>query len=452
MYDKTANLPNGTNNNISAMRRKAITASFIGNCIEWFDYGTYGYLATMISVAFFPDSKPTTALLATFAVFAVSFVARPFGGIVWGNIGDRIGRRTALALSILLMSAATFLVGLLPTFAQVGYLAPALLLVLRLIQGFSAGGEYGGAAAFLSEYAPDHRRGLHTSVVPASTAAGLLLGSLVATLLTNVLSESAMNDFGWRIPFLVALPLGLVGWYIRARLEDTPVFQNLENQKSVSKTPMRETFTHFRKPLVLAFAVTLLNAVGFYMLLTYMPTFLSEQVGLGDTESFLATTIALVSYVLLIFVSGALSDRFGRKRMLISASIAFIVLTVPLFLLLETVSFIGIVLIQIALGAMLTLNDGTLATYLAEIFPTRVRFTGFAFSFNMANAIFGGTAPFMATLLIDLTGSNLAPAWYLVAAAIVTLAAMLVSAETAGRPLQHETTLADDKAEEVHTR
>src|SRR5699024_2757680 len=205
---------------ISTMRRKAITASFIGNCIEWFDYGTYGYLATMISVAFFPESEPTTALLATFAVVAVSFVARPFGGIVCGNIGVRVGRRTAWALSILLMSAATFCVGLLPTFAQVVYLAPALLLILRLIQGFSAGGEYGGAASFLSEYAPDHRRGLHTSVVPASTATGLLLGSLTATLLTNVLSESAMNDFGWRIPFLVALPLGFIGWYIRARLED----------------------------------------------------------------------------------------------------------------------------------------------------------------------------------------------------------------------------------------
>src|SRR5699024_7468123 len=256
----------------------------------------------MISMAFFPESEPTTALLATFAVFAVSFVARPFGGIVWGNIGDRVGRRTALALSILLMSTATFLVGLLPTFAQVRYLAPALLLVLRLIQGFSAGGEYGGAAACLSEHAPDDRRGLHTSVVPASTATGLLLGSLVATLLTNVLSESAMNEFGWRIPFLVALPLGLIGWYIRARLDDTPVFQDLEDEHNVSKTPMRETFTHFRKPLVLAFAVTLLNAVGFYMLLTYMPTFLSEQVGIGETESFLATTIALITYVLLIFL------------------------------------------------------------------------------------------------------------------------------------------------------
>lgn len=442
VYDETHSSPKDADS-ISTMRRKAITASFIGNCIEWFDYGTYGYLATMISVAFFPESEPTTALLATFAVFAVSFVARPFGGIVWGNIGDRVGRRTALALSILLMSAATFCVGLLPTFAQVGYLAPALLLILRLIQGFSAGGEYGGAASFLSEYAPDHRRGLHTSVVPASTATGLLLGSLTATLLTNVLSESAMNDFGWRIPFLVALPLGFIGWYIRARLEDTPVFQSLEAADNVSKTPMRETFTHFRKPLVLAFAVTLLNAVGFYMLLTYMPTFLSEEVGIGDTESFLATTIALITYVLLIFVSGMLSDRFGRKRMLIGASIAFIVLTVPLFMALETSNFIGIVCIQIVLGAMLTMNDGTLATYLSEIFPTRVRFSGFAFSFNMANAIFGGTAPFMATLLIDVTGSSLAPAWYLIAAAVVTLVAMLSSAETAGRPLKHEVTLAD---------
>lgn len=424
-------------------RRRVIAASFIGNGIEWFDYGSYSYLATMIAVAFFPESHHTAGLLSSFAVFAVSFIARPFGGILWGHLGDKIGRKTALSLSILLMSAATFLVALLPTFNQVGFLAPALLLVLRLIQGFSAGGEYGGAASFLAEYAPDSQRGRHTSAVPASTATGLLLGSLLATLLTNLLSTEQMNTFGWRLPFLIALPLGLIGWYIRAKLEDTPVFKNMKHSQEVAKTPMRELMTNYRKPLVLAFGVTLLNAVGFYIVLTYMPTYLSEHTDMGDTQSFLATTVALITYVGFVFISGALSDRFGRKHMLIAASATFIILTVPLFIVIGNVGFIVIMLIQIVLGAMLTMNDGTLATYLTEIFPSRVRFSGFAFSFNMANAIFGGTAPFVATLLISVTGSKISPAWYLVGAATVTLVSMLVSAETVGRPLQHESTLAD---------
>lgn len=417
-------------------RRRVATASFAGNFVEWFDYGSYGYLATMIAAAFFPGADPTAALLGTFAVFAISFVVRPFGGIVWGHIGDRIGRKAALSLSILIMSGATFLIALLPTYHQVGLLAPALLLVARLVQGFSAAGEYAGASAFIAEYAPDRRRGLHTSVVPASTAAGLLLGSLVATLLTATLSEAQLASFGWRLPFLLALPLGLIGWYIRTRLEDTPMFRELGKQEEHTRSPVAETLVRNRKGIVLAFGVTLLNAVGFYIVLSYLPTYLTTQVNLSQQQAFLATTLSLVAYVGLIFCMGALSDRFGRKRMLIAACVCFMVGTVPLFAALEHATFAGVVLVAIGLGALLTMNDGTLACYLTELFPTRVRYTGFAFSFNAANALFGGTAPFVATFLISATGSKLAPAFYLVAAAVVTLVAMLASPETARRPLR----------------
>ena len=419
-----------------AVLRKVLTASFIGNFVEWFDYASYGYFATVIAAVFFPEIAPQAALLATFAVFAISFVIRPIGGIVWGSIGDRIGRKTALSWSILIMSGATTVIALLPSYHQIGMLAPVLLLLVRMVQGFSASGEYAGATSFLAEYAPPAKRGFYTSMVPASTAAGLLAGSLMSALLFSQLDTAQLHGWGWRLPFLLAFPLGLVGLYIRLKLEDTPKFRELEAKHHVEATPINELFTTYRKPIVRAFAVTCLNAVGFYLILSYMPTYLITEMGMEESASFLANSIALFAYIFLIFLMGLLSDRFGRKTALIAASVLFIVLTVPLFGMLEGASFAMIVLIQVIFGALLTVNDGTLPCFLTEIFPTRVRYSGFAFSFNTANALFGGTAPFVATWLISATGSKTAPAWYLVAAAVVALVAMLAARETAGKPLE----------------
>lgn len=419
-----------------AVLRKVLTASFIGNFVEWFDYASYGYFATVIAAVFFPEIAPQAALLATFAVFAISFVIRPIGGIVWGSIGDRIGRKTALSWSILIMSGATTVIALLPSYHQIGMLAPVLLLLVRMVQGFSASGEYAGATSFLAEYAPPAKRGFYTSMVPASTAAGLLAGSLMSALLFSQLETAQLHGWGWRLPFLLAFPLGLVGLYIRLKLEDTPKFRELEAKHHVEATPIKELFTTYRKPIVRAFAVTCLNAVGFYLILSYMPTYLITEMGMEESASFLANSIALFAYIFLIFLMGLLSDRFGRKTALIAASVLFIVLTVPLFGMLEGASFAMIVLIQVIFGALLTVNDGTLPCFLTEIFPTRVRYSGFAFSFNTANALFGGTAPFVATWLISATGSKTAPAWYLVAAAVVALVAMLAARETAGKPLE----------------
>jgi len=417
-------------------RRRVLSATFIGNFVEWFDYGVYGYLAVTISTVFFPAGDPQAALLSTFAVFAVSFISRPFVALILGTIGDRHGRRTALSMSILIMTGATFLIALLPTYEMVGMLAPALMLLLRLIQGFSASGEYAGAASFLVEYAPPRKRGVYGAVVPASTASGLLLGSLLAALLSAVLTEPSMQGWGWRLPFLLAAPLGLIGLYIRLKLEDTPNFKALEADNEVDTTPVRDLFTQHWKPMLFALGGALLNAVGFYVILTYMPTYLSEELGFGSTESFLATTIALVTYIGLIFLTGMASDRFGRRTLLVGAGIGFVVLTVPAFMVLGSAGFLAVVLIQIVLGGLLTMNDGTLPTFLAELFPTKVRYSGFAVSFNVANAVFGGTAPFMATFLIGWSGSDLAPAWYLVAAAIISGVVVLFARETSHRPLR----------------
>jgi len=414
---------------------RVAAASFIGNFVEWFDYASYAYLATIIAAVFFPDVSPTAGLLATFGVFALSFLIRPIGGVFWGHYGDRIGRKHALSLSIIIMSLATFAIALLPDFSQIGIWAPLLLLCLRLVQGFSASGEYAGASAFLVEYAPPRKRGLYASIVPASTAAGLLLGSLLVSGMHLFLTPEQMQSYGWRLPFLLAAPLGYIGRYIRVHLEDSPKFREMEESREVSHAPIGLLLSRHRRALVIAIGVTMLNAVGFYIILSYMPTYLAVELGVGESESFMATTIALVAYIGFIFLMGILSDRLGRKTMLILASVAFIGLTVPLFSGLGSVGFLGMVAIQILFGAMLTMNDGTLPCFLSEIFPTRVRYSGFALSFNLANAIFGGTAPFVATWLIQLTGNKLAPAWYLVAAAAIALVAMVVSRETSREPL-----------------
>ena len=414
--------------------RRATVASFIGNFVEWFDYAAYGYLAAVIAVVFFPETDKTTGLLAAFAVFAVSFVIRPIGGIVWGHWGDKFGRRSALSLSILIMSGATFLIAFLPSYEQVGVLSPLLLLLVRLVQGFSASGEYAGASAFLAEYAPKNQRGFYTSMVPASTAAGLLLGSLMVTLLHATLTPEQMHQWGWRLPFLLAAPFGLIGRYIRLHLQDTPKFREMEgrlaeNEKDTA-LPIRQLLTTYRKKVLIACGVVCLNAVAFYMMLSYMPTYLSVELNVSETLSFISSSIALAAYIGFVFFMGYLSDHHGRKTMLVSASVLFIVLAVPLFQILGHGHFWAIVLVQIVFGALLAMNDGTLPSFLAEIFPTPVRYSGFALSFNTGNALMGGTAPLVSTWLISLTGNKLAPAWYLMAIALLALVAMLLSHET----------------------
>lgn len=415
-------------------RRKVIAASFIGNFTEWFDYAVYGYLAVVIARVFFPESEH--ALLQTFALFAISFLVRPLGGFFWGGLGDRIGRKNALAWSILVMSGATFLIGLVPGAATIGIAAPLLLLLLRLVQGFSASGEYAGASAFLVEYAPPSKRGRYAAVVPASTASGLLFGSLLVTLMHAVLTDPQIDTWGWRVPFLLAGPLGLIGHYIRTRLEDTPEFQKLVEQDDAVEAPTKQLLVKHWRTGIIASGAVLLNAVGFYVILSYMPTYLSTELGVGDTESYLATTAALVTYIGFIFGTGSLSDRFGRRPVLLAASALFLVFTVPAFILLDPEVFWLVVLVQVVLGGMLSLNDGTLPSFLAELFPTNVRYSGFAVSFNISNALFGGTAPFVATWLIGATGSVLAPAFYLCAAAVVSGIAILVARETSKEKLR----------------
>ena len=417
--------------------RRAAEASFIGNFIEWFDYASYGYLATVIGHVFFPDSSPTVQLLSTFAVFATSFVLRPVGAVVWGILGDRLGRRWALSWSIIIMSGATFIIGFLPGHNRIGVWAAVALVILRMCQGFSASGEYAGAGTFLAEYAPPGRRGIYVSLVPASTACGLLMGSLFVSGLYAFLDDASMISWGWRAPFLLAGPLGLVGRYIRVHLEDSPTYQALvaaaaKNQQEDPQQrgwiePLRELLTSHRRALLACFGVSCLNAVAFYMLLSYMPNYVQQELGHSETASTLATSATLVVYIVSIFFMGHISDMLGRRRVLIIACIAFVTASIPLFHFMAGGSLWVVILCEVLFALILTANDGTLASFLAESFPTSVRYSGFALSFNLANTLLGGTCPFIATWLIAESGEQAAPAYYLTAIAALALGSLLVS-------------------------
>ncbi|WP_165055853.1 MULTISPECIES: MFS transporter [unclassified Adlercreutzia] len=422
--------------------KKVVFSSFLGNFIEWFDYASYSYLATVIALVFFPDADKTVAVMSTFGVFALSFLVRPVGAIFWGNMGDKKGRKWALSISILLMSGATFLIGCLPGYAVLGVGAPLLLLLLRMLQSFSASGEYAGAATFIAEYAPKNHRGFYCSMVPASTAAGLLIGSMFATFMFNTwgADSSFVIEWGWRIPFLLALPLGYITHYIRTHLEDSPVYAEMQRKLEYTgnppeKQPIRTLLTKHFKVLIISFGACVLNAVGFYAVLTYLPNYLETTLSYDASAASTITTIVLVVYIAFIFLSGRVSDRFGRKRMLIIACVGFIVCTIPAFMLLGTLDFTVILVVELLMCLILTINDGTLASYLTETFPTEVRYSGFALSFNLANAIFGGSASYVSFWLISMTGSDIAPAFYMVFIAAIALVAMVASHEHTNKDL-----------------
>jgi MFS transporter, MHS family, proline/betaine transporter len=418
------------------MLRRAITGAAIGNAVEWFDFAVYGFLATYIAARFFPSDNETASLLSTFAVFAAAFFMRPLGGYFFGPLADRIGRQKVLALVILLMSASTFAIGLLPTYQTIGVIAPLALLFLRCLQGFSAGGEYGGGACYLAEFAPDKRRGFIVSFLVWSVVLGFLLGSTTVTALEATLSEQAMNSYGWRIPFLLAGVLGLVGLYIRLRLTDTPEFEKLRAAGEVATSPLKEALTTAWKPILQIFGLVVIHNVGFYVVFTYLPTYFTKTLEFSKTDAFVSVTVASLVAIILIPPLGALSDRIGRKPLLLAGAIGFAVFTYPLFMLLTAGSLAGAIAAHAGLAALEAVFVSSSLAAGAELFTTRVRSSGYSIGYNTSVAIFGGTAPYVATWLVARTGSSLSPAFYVIAAAVVTLLTVLTMRETARQPLR----------------
>ncbi len=417
--------------------RRAIAASAIGNATEWFDYGIYAYGVTYISTALFPGDVGEATLFAL-ATFAISFLVRPLGGLFWGSLGDRFGRKSVLALTILLMSGATLCVGLIPSYDNIGFWAPLLLIVLRMVQGFSTGGEYGGAATFMAEYAPDDRRGFYGSFLEFGTLAGFSLGALLMLIFSLLLGDELMHAWGWRIPFLIAAPMGLIGMYLRSRMEDTPVFRAHEATSESKLSPglralMRQ---HWRPMLVVGGLVVALNVVN-YTLLSYMPTYLQRRIGLSADEALTVPLIGMLFMMLFLPFAGHVSDRVGRRPMWRVSLIGLLLLVIPLYVLMGT-GLIGACVGFILLGLLYVPQLATISATFPSLFPTSVRFFGFAGAYNISTSIFGGTAPAVSSGLIALTGNELIPAFYMMAACLVGLVALHFMPETAGSSLHDD--------------
>jgi len=415
--------------------RKAVAGASIGNAVEWFDFAIYGFLATFIAANFFPSGNETAALLNTFAIFAAAFFMRPLGGFVFGPLGDRIGRQRVLALVILLMSGSTLAIGLLPTYTAIAVGAPLLLLMLRCLQGFSAGGEYGGGAVYLAEFASEKRRGLTVTFMVWSGVLGFLIGSVTVTLLQALLPADAMESYGWRIPFLIAGPLGIVGLYIRLRLDDTPQFAELSRTQQVAKSPLREAVRTAWRSILQVIGLMIIFNIGYYVVFTFLPTYFIKTLHFTKANAFISITLASLVALILILPLAALSDRIGRRPLLIAGSLAFAVGGYPLFLLLNSGSLAAAVAAHCALAAIEAVYVSATVAAGVELFATRVRYSGFSIGYNICVAAFGGTTPYAVTWLTAQTADNVAPAYYVVVAAVVSLLTVLTIRETARRPL-----------------
>ncbi|MGW5821471.1 MFS transporter, partial [Streptomyces noursei] len=325
-----------------AMVKRAVSAAALGNAMEWFDFGVYSYIAVTLGHVFFPSGNPTAQLLSTFGTFAAAFLVRPLGGMFFGPLGDRIGRQKVLAITMIMMAAGTFAIGLIPSYAMIGVGAPILLLLARLVQGFSTGGEYGGASTFIAEYAPDKKRGFLGSWLEFGTLAGYVGGAGLVTLMTALLSTEDLHSWGWRIPFLIAGPMGIIGLYLRMRLEETPAFAQLEKEAHAKEKARREVekriglremiFGQWRAMLLCVGLVLVFNVTD-YMLLSYLPSYLTSELKYDETHGLMVILVVMVAMMCVQPFVGKLSDRFGRRPIIATGCVGFLVLSVPALLL-----------------------------------------------------------------------------------------------------------------------
>jgi len=416
--------------------KKAVVAGTFGNIMEWYDWAIYGYFAPILGQLFFPASDPLASLLLSFAVFAVGFIIRPLGALFFGPYSDRVGRKKALSLAVILMGISTFVMGILPTYEQIGILAPILLVIARLVQGLSAGGEWGNGTTFIVEYAPESKRGFYGSWQQFSTGMGLLVGSVVATVFTSIFSLEELSAWAWRIPFLLGIIVGIIGFYLRMRIDETPKYKQIAEDTNLSKKPLLDALKYHPKEFFIAIGFTIHWTASYYLLLTYMPTYVSKVVKLPMSLALLCNVIVIFFFVSLVPVMGWLSDRFGRKPLLISSTIGFALLSYPLFSIMEHSGFAVILLFQMLLSVFEAAYSGPGPAAIAEVFPTNVRASALSVGYNIAVAAFGGTAPFISTYLISVTGENTSPTYYVIACAIISMLVLFRIKETYKEPLK----------------
>lgn len=422
-----------------AERRRAIVASAIGNFLELFDFAIYGFLAIPLGAHFFPSTDPLISLLSSFATFGVGFIMRPVGAVVIGIYGDRKGRKAALSLTIVMMATATGVVGFLPSYASIGIAAPILLVLCRMVQGFATGGEWGGAAAFLVEHSPDKQRGLVSSLQQIGNHLGGVCGSALVAALTFSFSHADYMSWGWRIPFLIGLLVGPLGYYLRTRVADTPTFRQAVVERRVERTPLRTTFTLFGPRVVAATLISIIGTTTNFTFTIYLMNFAIQQQHLPADLALLSLTLSHTLLILGLPAVGWLSDKVGRKPLMLIMSFGFVIASYPMFrALTDAPSVLTLFIVQFSYSLLQVFYTGTIAPVLAELFPTRVKFTGLSVSYGLAVTLFGGTAPFVATLLVRQTGDPVAPAFYIMALAFVSGVAMLLTRDRTNIDLDDE--------------
>ncbi|MDV7088985.1 MFS transporter [Rhodococcus opacus] len=424
-----------------ADRRRAVAAGGIGNFVEWFDFIAYGALAVIIAPHFFPSDNPTASLLSTFAAFAVAFVCRPIGGVVWGYIGDRWGRRSALSSAVLTMSAATVVIGSLPTAASIGVLAPIFLVLCRCIQGLAAGAEWSGSAVFLVEYGDKKRRALFASLTPVGAQLGAMVGVALVAALNATLGSEAVESWAWRIPFLLAGPLGLVGFYIRLRLDDTPAFTKMKSENVIEKAPIREALRTHRKQIFILFVMAAAQNTATYSMVAFMVTYLRTDVGVSLGVALFTNTLALGVGAVTIIMGGIYADRHGRRPVYLWSVGLLILAAVPMYMLIGRGDMFSLIVGQSVLAALIGGMLAPIAASCVELFPARVRYAASAMGYSLGAGVIGGAAPLIATALIASSGQILAPAFYLTA--ILLIAFVIVAKllpETKDLPLELEET------------
>ena len=405
----------------SDQAKKGVVATSIGNAIEWFDFGLYAQLAVILSANFFGNLPQEMQIVSTFAVFAFAFIVRPIGGIFFSHLGDKYGRKIVLSTTILLMAASTLMLGLLPTQEQIGIWAPILLLVVRMIQSFSTGGEYAGAMTYIAETAPDKTRGKLGSGLEIGTLAGNIMAAILAGLMYSLLSDQQMADWGWRIPFILAAPLGIVGIILRSRLDESPAYESTLEEKEELEYSYLDIFKYYWRDVVVCFTGVAFLNVANYMVLSYMPSFLNSTINLGGTMGSILSTITMLMMIPAVFFFGWYSDKVGNKRTIIFGLAGFSLFSVLAFWLMS-IPMIPFVLLGLFIIALfMSTFEGVMPSVLPSMFHTKVRLRTLSLVYNIGAAVFGGLTPFILSTLVETTGQQISPSYYLMFINVVGL-------------------------------
>ncbi|GAA1617033.1 MFS transporter [Leucobacter chromiireducens] len=437
--------------------RRAVRGTFVGNVMEWYDVGVFGYLIVTLGPVFLPDANQATQVIFMLGTFASTYLFRPLGGLFFGWLGDKIGRKRVLFMTLTLVAVATFLIGLLPGHATIGTTAAVLLVALKILQGFSAGGEFTGALTFISESAPDRRRGFYAAFLDSGSYLGFVLGAAIVTAMQIMFGQQAMEDGLWRVPYLIAGPLGLIAVYLRMRVEETPHFAALAAEQDAAGTtlrvnPLRVFAANWKPMLLVILLVAAANSAG-YAFTSYMPTYLSTVLRHDAIQGNLFSLPLMLLMACLMPFVGMLSDRVGRRPVLFAAAIWIILLSYPAFALIGSDSPVGVVAGLALIGIPVALYMGTLAATYPAMFPTASRNTSLGVSYNISIALFGGTAPLVIDSLVRATGSPAAAAFYLMGMSVIGLITICFLPETAGKPLQGSEPNVEtaQEAHEIHT-